>query len=139
MGTRSFIGRRYDDGSIRAVYCHWDGYPSNNGKILTESWNDPQDLECLLDLGDLSSLGSTLGTKHDFNERPQNACTFYSRDRGEGGTEAKTYGSEEAFHKGASDSWAEYAYLLDGGKWRCWSIGGDPVEIDIPDAIKRNL
>ena len=139
MGTRSYIGRRYDDGSIRAVYCHWDGYPSNNGRILTESWTDPEALECLLDLGDLSSLGSTLGSKHDFMGGPKGECTFYGRDRGEELKAARTYGSEEDFQRGAESAWAEYAYLLDSGAWRCWSLGGTPEEIDIAEAIRKNL
>lgn len=31
MGTRSIIGHPYGDG-FRGRYCHWDGYPTYNGK-----------------------------------------------------------------------------------------------------------
>ena len=34
MATRSAIGLKKIDGTIEAVYCHWDGYPAHNGKIL---------------------------------------------------------------------------------------------------------
>ena len=34
MGTRSNIGIINEDGSVTAIYCHWDGFLSYNGKIL---------------------------------------------------------------------------------------------------------
>ena len=36
MATRSAIGYIRPDGSIRAVYCHWDGSPGHQLPILTE-------------------------------------------------------------------------------------------------------
>ncbi len=30
------------DGIIKSIYCHWDGYPSNNGKILLEHYNSQE-------------------------------------------------------------------------------------------------
>lgn len=130
MGTRSYIGREYGDGSVRAVYCHWDGYPAQTGRLLVKYW-DAEGLECLLDEGDMSSLGKELGTKHDFNNSPADVCNFYGRDRGEKGTEAKVHGGFEEFLRSAGGCGAEYAYLHDGTAWRCWSLEGDPVELHI--------
>ena len=42
MGTRSTIGLEYPDGTVRGIYCHWDGYPDNNGKILVEHYTTPE-------------------------------------------------------------------------------------------------
>lgn len=38
MGTRSAIVLKREDGKYQGIYCHWDGYPSNNGKILFENY-----------------------------------------------------------------------------------------------------
>ena len=34
MGTRSRIGIRNADDSVDSIYCHWDGYPDHNGRLL---------------------------------------------------------------------------------------------------------
>ena len=131
MATRSYIGREYGDGSVRAVYCHWDGYPDNNGRILVENWRDGDKVECMLDEGDMSTLGNEIGVKHDFNTRQAGSCTFYRRDREETGVEAKVYPDFEGFLGGASSFGCDFAYLWQDGDWRCWSVGGEAVEQDI--------
>ena len=96
MGTRSTIALEYADGTVHQVYCHWDGYLSHNGQILQEHYSDPFILRDLIDLGGLSSLRPTIGTKHAFSQfelraeevagyklLTENMCTFYARDRGE--------------------------------------------------------
>jgi hypothetical protein len=40
MSTRSFIGKVQEDGSVRYVYCHHDGYPSHVGAILAKHYVD---------------------------------------------------------------------------------------------------
>lgn len=131
MGTRSYIGRQYSDGSVRAVYCHWDGYPENNGRLLVSHWDDDDKLECLLDEGDLSSLGKHIGEKHDFNKCPDGACNFYGRDRGEAGTTARPHPGFDEFLRAAGEAGADFAYLRECGRWRCWSLGSRHREIDI--------
>lgn len=56
MGTRSTIGVLNTDGSVSAVYCHWDGYPEHNGKILMENYTTEEKVRELIDLGSISSL-----------------------------------------------------------------------------------
>ena len=34
MATRSTISIQKKDGTIRSVYCHWDGYCEYNGVLL---------------------------------------------------------------------------------------------------------
>ena len=57
MSTRSIIAKENQDGSITAVYCHWDGCPSNNGKILLENYKTEKQVDKLLSKGSMSSLG----------------------------------------------------------------------------------
>lgn len=110
MGTRSAIGVQQEDGSVLAVYCHWDGYPEYNGKILKDHYNYDKAMQ-LIKLGDLSSLGANIGTKHDFHTQVEGECTFYKRDRGEKDVKARSFDNEEAFFNEFS-SGVEYWYLL---------------------------
>lgn len=87
MATRSTIAILNSDGSIDAIYCHWNGYPSNNGALLLEHYNNEDKIRELISLGGLSSLreraNPTTGVQHSF-ENPESGVTVaYHRDRGE--------------------------------------------------------
>ena len=69
MGTRSTIAMKKPEGGVVAIYCHWDGYPAHNGVILNKHWTDTDKIAQLIGLGDLSSLGTELGEKQDFDNR----------------------------------------------------------------------
>ena len=60
MGTRSTIAIEFADGTVSQVYCHWDGYLSNNGKLLAAHYMDPFKVRALVDLGGFSSLETTV-------------------------------------------------------------------------------
>jgi hypothetical protein len=123
MATRSTIALEFADGTIGQVYCHWDGYLSNNGKILFENYSNPFVLRDLIDLGGLSSLRPTIGTKHPFSHYDvlgmtlieygnlyRDMCTFYGRDRGEGESDATYFRDYEDFLLNGQEE--EYDYLL---------------------------
>ena len=115
MATRSNIAMKTKEGKIVSVYCHWDGYVANNGKILLENYADISKIEALVALGSISSLGEAIGEQQDFDDRStqkDNWTLFYSRDRG-----------EELSIQEYDDipSWIadmeEYAYLWNGTEW----------------------
>ena len=122
MGTRSTIALEYADGTVHQVYCHWDGYLEHNGQILQKHYSNPFILRDLIDLGDISSLRPTVGTKHAFSqfEVPMDGeaydklygdmTTFYGRDRGETGTSAKKFASYEDYL--LNHQYEEYDYIL---------------------------
>ena len=122
MATRSTIALEFADGTIGQVYCHWDGYLAHNGKILFENYSNPFILRDLIDLGAVSSLNVTIGTKHPFSQFDTdipkdeyenlygNMTTFYGRDRGEGEYQA-TYFKDFADFK-ANCQQEEYDYIL---------------------------
>jgi hypothetical protein len=60
MGTRSTIALEFADGTVEQVYCHWDGYLSNNGQILQAHYMDPFKVKELVALGGFSSLCATV-------------------------------------------------------------------------------
>lgn len=110
MATRSTIALEFADGTVGQVYCHWDGYLEHNGRILVEHYMDPFKLRQLIDLGDLSSLHANIGEKHDFNDRYEDGCTFYGRDRGETGIDAR-YFKDYADYR-ANCQGEEFDYIL---------------------------
>ena len=123
MGTRSTIALEYADGTVEQVYCHWDGYLAHNGQILLKHYSNPFILRDLIDLGDVSSLKPTVGTKHAFSHfelraeevaeykvLTENMTTFYGRDRGEDGTSAKKFKDYEDYV--ANHQYEEYDYIL---------------------------
>lgn len=145
MSTRSLIGVLNKDGSVTHIYCHWDGYPSNNGKLLTEHYTDYQKIQQLLKLGDLSSLGEEIGEKHPFDTynlpdeekaKFENWTTAYGRDRSEKDTQAHTSKSVDEFKGYFTESWCEYCYMFDDGTWYVfWNGSGffDMSPSDRPD------
>jgi len=115
MATRSNIAYKTAEGKIRSVYCHWDGYVANNGRILQENYQDQAKIEALIALGSISSLGAELGEQQDFNDRSTQKddwTLFYTRDRGE---ELSVQEYDDI------PSWIadmeEYAYLWNGEQW----------------------
>lgn len=119
MATRSLIGKVLPDGGILSIYCHFDGYPENNGKILQDHYQDPEKVDKLISLGDLSSLAPEIGDEpHNFDHAPQGICNFYGRDRGETGVEPGLSHTLAQFMKRADKCTAEWVYIFDAGKWK---------------------
>lgn len=96
MSTHSYIGVIEEDGTLKYVYCHSDGYPSYLGRMLLTYYNTPELATGLVNLGDLSMVRSMLrerlvpdkGKYHTFKkpvrEGPKSGITTaYHRDRKE--------------------------------------------------------
>jgi hypothetical protein len=127
MATRSRIGIQKEDGSVTSIYCHWDGYPDHNGKILLSNYTEREKVEELITLGSISSLRKDIapapGSDHSF-EKPQEDVTIaYHRDRGEDFNEARVNESVAAY---LADDNEEYGYLFTkAGEWKVSEHGGD--------------
>ena len=129
MSTRSSIGIHDETtNTVTAVYCHWDGYPRNNGRILMEYYDTPKKVKELISYGDISSLKPTIGVEHPF-ENPgrfdtpewyehrvkyQDQCTFYGRDRGEEVIVREYENQEELFDSNVT---VEFFYVMSNGVW----------------------
>jgi hypothetical protein len=142
MGTRSAIGIKHGD-VVKAVYCHWDGYLEHNGLILAKFYNDSIKLNKLISMGDLSSLGASIGEQQNFNDyREVNTleetwCKFYKRDRGEENVDFKTFESEDDYLSNF-DMGVEFHYLFKDGKWYYSDYGRDFKELEV-DVIMKAL
>ena len=113
MATRSVIavleakGIGGADDTIKAIYCHNDGYLSNNGKILDQHYRDEDNINQLLAEGDISSLKDTISD-----------TIFYARDRGEDNKEAVTLKDEtELLEHAFQQCDAEVVYMFAYGSW----------------------
>jgi hypothetical protein len=152
MATRSTIGILNSDSTVQAVYCHWDGYPEHNGKLLMENYTTEATVRELIELGSISSLGRQIGEKHPFSKFENDAgehplvgaakearialaeqegwTTFYARDRGETDVSANTYDNVQQF---VEEFGEEYNYLFINGTWfvndhgRAEQVSGNPV------------
>jgi hypothetical protein len=115
MGTRSGIAVEIEDGKSIRSYCHWDGYPSNNGKLLLEFYNTKEKAEELVRIGNMSSLAPSCEKPegHTFDTPVKGYCTFYGRDRGEEGTNCIEAETDDT----SADGWEEFLYQFKDGKW----------------------
>ena len=115
MATRSNIGARQEDGTIKAIYCHWDGYPEGVGATLAEHYTDPAKVEALLNLGDFSSIADNIEEIQSYAQQ------------GESGTEARTFTTLEEWVEMLEGAGIEYLYLFekdwqDNYVWAWYSV-----------------
>jgi len=116
MATRSRIGIENADGSVQSVYCHWDGYPSNNGQILHDHYQDRDKVEKLIALGSISSLDKEIDAPegHTFENPASGVTVAYHRDRGETHSVKNNISSKAFFMQDIE----EYGYLFTKeNKW----------------------
>ena len=119
MGTRSAIGYKTPNGTIRAKYSHYDGYPAYTGAMLEEHYQQARKIAQLVELGDQSFLDVEIFPKgeHSF-ESPEQGCTiFYGRDRGESDVDAREFDNFADFVDYYDACGCEYFYVWDGHSW----------------------
>ena len=119
MATRSNIAIVNQDKSISSIYCHWDGYPEYVGKLLLNHYTTSDIVNELLKLGNLSNLDKNVNPTetHTFDKPQDGVCVAYGRERGEKDQEAIVFEDLGEFEDSASNSWVDYQYLFDNGKW----------------------
>jgi len=123
MSTNAAIGMAMPNGTIKAVYLHWDGYITDGGagEILAEHYADRKKVEKLIALGFLSSLGAKVdpdpATPHTWANPQPGVTMAYHRDRNDPLVPAVKVMNKESFPEQAKDLWAEYAYLFENERW----------------------
>ena len=139
------------DHSVVSVYCHWDGYPEHNGKILVEHYQNREDVQDLIDGGGISSLrtrgtwsGSALCDENGELIFDAAGYLMYENDRepqplyySERGEEVEVFHSTfDQFVSNNCDE--EYAYLFDlNDNWKAYKINwnGSPERVEIPNYV----
>ena len=116
MSTSARIAKREDDGTVRSVYCHYDGYPSYAGKLLRHYYTDPEIVDIVMNFGNFRAL-----------EEHVSDISFYITASSPMDERAMRHASMGDFLEYGSKSASEYLYLFDQNRWRCWSTwsGGE--------------
>ncbi len=126
MGTPCVIGiatsskTRYN---YHYITVHYDGYVEYAGVILLVFYNTEEKVRNLIRLGNLSSLGPTIGTKFDFDDnseyykRARVQCVSYNRDRGNN----LIIGTTSSLKKFQDE---EFVYIWKDGQWWYYRYGG---------------
>jgi len=145
MSTRCRIGIKNNDGTIDSIYCHHDGYIEHVGSILVNHYKDEKKIRKLLELGDMSSLGTEpVENPHGWETpgfpcngdswfeqyeklHPENQCVIY-KTRGEDCPKATSQTKKE-YRELTRDSWGEYSYLFENGVWKYSSYGGNSFRL----------
>ena len=120
MATRSLIGIKLDN-IVKTIYCHWDGYPEHNGKLLVENYSSPAAITELMELGDLSTLDIT-----------PDKCKAYHRDRNEPWSmvEPREMDMNTVVEDAVKDYGVDYVYIYNNEfEWDCFKSDGTPVDI----------
>ena len=158
MATRSRIGIVNEDGTVSSIYCHWDGYPSNNGRILVEDYTDRDKVKSLIELGSISSLdehveppsivdeNDTNGRKgermlkkfgvtraHSFDNPMPGVTVAYHRDRGEDYIEPRINKSLEEYFASDNEEYG-YVFTLDG-EWLVKPCYGESPERPVSEVL----
>lgn len=129
MGTRSAIAVQTPRG-LRAVYCHWDGYPSHHLPILQRHYSSARKAAALIAAGDISCLrtrttwasGATLRdpagdpvTDAEGNWRhvdDREAQPLYYHERGERDISPRRFADAAALAEWANGCGCEHAYVF---------------------------
>lgn len=131
MSTRSTITAKLNDGSYRAVYCHWDGYVEKPGVgwMLQQHYNSQELAEEVTSLGALSSLDASCGAPpgHSYENSAEGCTVAYHRDRGQAWHECEP-GVGATYEAAVSQiGTEEYNYLWNGSAWQLMS--DDPKDV----------
>jgi len=128
MSTRSAIGYMTPNGSVRAVYCHFDGYVTNGvGETLVTEWQAAYRVAQLVESGDMSQLG------YDLTD-----CIIYGRDRGETDASTNEFESVLEYIKFYDD--CEYFYLYTRDGWLVQTeAGGRFTRVDTYLQAEKNM
>jgi hypothetical protein len=134
MGTRSFISIKHKDNTYSGVYCHWDGYPEWNGKILKEDYQARSKVVDLIDGGDISSLKTKTTWDSAFvndeynNTREEQPLYYYERgETDENIIYPKHFKNYQQMYKYAKNSDCDFIYIFDdtvGEDQPWWSFCG---------------
>ena len=138
MATRSRIGMVNEDGTVSSVYCHWDGYPSYNGRVLSENYTDLEKVKKLIALGSISVLDEEVETSdpHTFENPKKGVTVAYHRDRGEDYDAPRINGSLDEY---LEDDNEEYGYFFLDGEWFVKPCYGDRPVQTVKEALAEDL
>ena len=152
MGTRSVIARPSSEGGFHGIYCHYDGYPAHQGRVLFEAvighFGGDTDAACIYLIDQHPAGWSVL--HGDFTTPPGYRFSTDPDDRrnqcychGDRHDPPRTPLDDHTAHH----AWVDYAYVIGPDRLQVltdveggWQPVADPAWTDTPewDAIDRH-
>ena len=135
MGTRSRIGIQLKDNSVLSVYCHYDGYPEVNGRVLRDNYDTVEKVRQLIDGGDMSCTWTNAGWNNE--TLPESGPLHYTA-RGESLESNAPRYDESIFDFLDKKNNEEYAYIWTvNNEWKCLNMHSfddskSPEVVEIP-------
>ena len=124
MGTRSRIGIQLQDNSVLSVYCHYDGYPEFNGRVLRDNYDTIEKVRNLIDGGDMSCAwtnerwtGKKIAEYVTENVEVEEYGPQYYSQRGEDCPPRYDETKEEFLSDGE-----EFSYIFTSAGWICYDM-----------------
>ena len=116
MSTNALVGIENDDGTIDAVYLHFDG--DSAGCTLRQHYATQELARALVERGAISYISTkiepTNGWPHSFDTPQKGVTVFYHRDRGDD-LNIQTYSGITEYSE--HTEYYEYLYLYADGEW----------------------
>lgn len=125
MGTRSYICRQIGPDTYRTVFCQLEGHLESQGATLVKHYNSPEQVDKLLDLGDLYLLYPKLepdeSVPHNHSYRQEYVTVAFQRDCNCSNMDAKIMTLDELAESGPM---IEYTYIFTkDNEWKYFQGG----------------
>ena len=143
MSTGSAIGLKGRNGTVVAIRCHFEGYPSGVGLCLYRSYATEERVRALVELGEIYSIGPYL-SKDELpkDANPDDIVDAYCFDQNNQITHIVVFPNKKRYTESALDELnADYLYLFEDGRWMVycgleWDSPSDWHELK--DILKRD-
>ena len=158
MSTNSRIAQLQLDGTVKSIYCHFDGYIEHTGKTLLYFYNINEKVDALIALGNLESVEEFINPLSEapeaypfYSDRPvmlkanEHTCqhpqkgvtTAYNRDGGEDFNQLISESLEKYEEYISGHTW-NYYYIWKGNRWHVKDYNGQWLELN-EDIVKKGL
>ena len=141
MSTRSIIAKQVGEDKYLTIFCHYNGYPDDNGATLLKHYNTPERVDALLALGDLEFLREkiepTPQMPHTADVPQPGVTVAMRRDMDLSGCEAVVMTREELIEPEYEGT--EYTYVFSqDGKWLYFPAGEECEWRDLKEDLEND-
>lgn len=141
MSTRSIIAKQIGEDQYLTIFCHYNGYPDDNGARLVKHYNTPERVDALLALGDLEILREKTEpspqTPHTADAPQPGVTVAMRRDMELSGCEAVEMIREELIEPEYEG--IEYTYIFNqDGKWLHFPVGEEYEWRDLKEDLEND-
>lgn len=106
MSTNAVLMRKLPNGKIESTYVHWDGYIEGVGKTLLTHYQNPEKVNDLFAMGQISCLRGSIEETESYYKKGGYVPTYY-----------KNFISKDTENACSYFGSAKYGYFYIGGEW----------------------